>query len=73
MASLADETEEGGGAAEIPADFAGKLITTSTSLHDPLEQRDALKPRRIVQEKTSRTSSTETLPVASGRLPPRSG
>lgn len=35
--------------AEIPADFAGKLITTSTSLHDPLEQRDALKPRRIVQ------------------------
>lgn len=35
--------------AEIPADFVGKLISTSTSLQDSPERRDTLKPRRIVQ------------------------
>ena len=35
--------------AEVPADFVGKLISTSTSLHDPPGQREALKPRRLVQ------------------------
>ena len=35
--------------AEVPADFVGRLISTSTSLHDPPGRRDALKPRRIVQ------------------------